>query len=148
MRQLRRIRAWKPLCFLEPSLPRYELTITQFVPLLTRVAHEPDVAPRIDVPAAPPVIGTTFEDAEFTAKATLFVMDNVFPRALAGDGNVRRSAEVVFPLTTCVVEIPTPPSAKYTCGTLSMMPNLRHVPGVPDAVHTHPMDPAVCGAEL
>jgi hypothetical protein len=114
MRQLRRIRAWKPLCFLKPSLPRYELTMTQFVPSLIRVAHAPDVAPRIDVPAAPPVIGTTFDDAEFTANATLFVMDNVLPGTIAGLGSVSTRAEVVLPFTTCVLAIPTPPSAKYT----------------------------------
>ena len=39
---------------------------SQFVPSDTNVAESPELANRIDVPAAPPVRGTTFDDADTT----------------------------------------------------------------------------------
>ena len=41
--------------------------ISQFVPSDTKVVWSPELANRIDVPAAPPVKGTTFDDADATA---------------------------------------------------------------------------------
>jgi hypothetical protein len=40
--------------------------INQFVPSDTKVAESPELANKIDVPADPPVSGTTLLDAEIT----------------------------------------------------------------------------------
>jgi hypothetical protein len=40
--------------------------ISQFEPSDTSVAESPELANRMDVPAAPPAKGTTFEDADTT----------------------------------------------------------------------------------
>jgi hypothetical protein len=42
--------------------------ISQFVPSDTSVAESPELAKRMDVPAAPPASGTTFDDAETSAR--------------------------------------------------------------------------------
>jgi hypothetical protein len=41
--------------------------ISQFDPSDTSVAESPELANRMDVPAAPPVKGTTLDDADTTA---------------------------------------------------------------------------------
>ena len=41
--------------------------ISQFDPSDTSVAESPELANRMDVPAAPPAKGTTFDDADTTA---------------------------------------------------------------------------------
>jgi hypothetical protein len=50
--------------------------MTQLVPSDTTVAQAPEVAPKMPVPAAPPVIGTTLLDIESSAWAWVFLKCN------------------------------------------------------------------------
>ena len=74
--------------------------MTQLVPSDTTTAQAPEVAPKIAVPAAPPVIGTTLLDAESSAWAWVFLKFTVRPTQSEAAGSVTTQPEPVLLLMT------------------------------------------------